>query len=75
MSFIVDSTPGQGIMFGYSSNSLTLKEETLLYPFESFLAELGGSLGLFLGFSFLTLWEIVLKLPRVFSNFCRKYFH
>ena len=53
MSFIVDSTPGQGIMFGYSSNSLTLKEETLLYPFESFLAELGGALGLFLGFSFL----------------------
>ena len=73
MSFIVDSTSGQGIMFGYSSNSLTLKEETLLYPFESFLAELGGSLGLFLGFSFLTLWEIVLKLPRVFLNSWRKY--
>ena len=73
MSFIVDATPGQGIMFGYSSNSLTLKEETLLYPFESFLAELGGALGLFLGFSFLTLWEIVLKLPRVLLNSCRKY--
>ena len=49
---MMDNTGGPGIMFGYSSNSLTLKEETLLYPFESFLAELGGALGLFLGFSF-----------------------
>ena len=44
-------------MFAYSSTSVTLKEETLLYPFESFLAEFGGSLGLFLGLSFLSLWE------------------
>ena len=75
MSFFVDITPGQGIMFGYLSNSLTLKEEKLLYPFESFLAEVGRALGLFLGFSFLTLWDIVLKLPRIFSNSCRKYKH
>ena len=44
-------------MFAYSSTSVTLKEETFLYPFESFLAEFGGSLGLFLGLSFLSLWE------------------
>ena len=49
---MVDNTGGPGLMFGYSSNSLTIKEEALVYPFISFFAEFGGSLGLFLGFSF-----------------------
>ena len=61
-----DATSGLGFMFGYSSNSLTIKEETLLYPFESFLAEFGGSLGLFLGFSFLTIWDIFVSILRRF---------
>ena len=61
-----DATSGLGFMFGYSSNSLTIKEETLLYPFESFLAEFGGSLGLFLGFSFLTIWDIFVSILRIF---------
>ena len=52
MDYIPDATSGPGFMFGFSSNSLTIKEEALLYPFDSFLAEFGGSLGLFLGFSF-----------------------
>ena len=42
-----------GFMFGFSSNSVTVKEEIFLYPFESFVAEFGGCLGLFLGVSFL----------------------
>ena len=33
------------------------EEEVLVYPFQSFLAEFGGSLGLFLGFSFMTIWD------------------
>ena len=28
-----------------------------VYPTVSFIAELGGSLGLFVGFSFLTFWD------------------
>ena len=72
MDFMVDKTGGPGIMFGYSSNSLTIKEEALVYPFMSFFAELGGSLGLFLGFSFLTLWDLVPKVPMVFPHSCRK---
>ena len=72
MDFIVDNTGSPGLMFGYSSNSLTIKEEALVYPFISFFAELGGSLGLFLGFSFLTLWDLVLKVPRVFWHSCTK---
>ena len=56
----MDPTGEYGFMFGFSTTTLTIKEETLLYPFQSFLAEAGGSLGLFLGFSFLNVWNLFL---------------
>ena len=34
-----------------------LETEQYLYPFKSLVAEVGGTLGLFLGFSLMTLWE------------------
>ena len=34
-----------------------VKDEVLVYPFQSFMAEFGGSLGLFLGFSLMTIWD------------------
>ena len=30
-----------------------------MYPVVSFVAEFGGSLGLFVGFSFLTIWDYI----------------
>ena len=53
-----DLPPGQ-IKFGlWSSTELTnIETEVLLYPFTSLLAEFGGTLGLFLGFSFITIWD------------------
>ena len=36
---------------------MTVKEEAMLYPMNSFVAEVGGALGLFFGFSFIGLWE------------------
>jgi hypothetical protein len=33
------------------------KNEELIYPFVSFVAEFGGSLGLFLGFSFMMIFD------------------
>ena len=39
------------------SQNTWVEEESLVYTFESWLAEFGGSLGLFLGFSFMTIWE------------------
>ena len=36
----------------------TKRTEVLLYPLTSFVSELGGSLGLFVGFSFWMFWDI-----------------
>ena len=36
---------------------MTEESEHYMYDFESFVSEFGGSLGLFLGFSFFTLWD------------------
>ena len=42
----------------FSTNMLTVMEEVYSYPFYSLLAEFGGALGLFLGFSFMTFWDL-----------------
>ena len=43
--------------FWAASRKTQIEEEVLLYPFTSFIAEFGGALGLFLGFSFMTIWQ------------------
>ena len=43
----------------FSTNVLTVMEEQYVYPMDSFIAEVGGALGLFLGFSFLMIWDLI----------------
>ena len=43
----------------YATTKVTLKEEISIYPFSSFLAEFGGALGMFLGFSFFMAWNVI----------------
>ena len=48
-----------------STNDVFVKTEQFVYPFSSFLAEFGGALGLFLGFSFMWMWDVL----QIFVNF------
>ena len=43
--------------FGLGSKNVLKRREILIYTFTSFIAEFGGALGLFVGFSFLLLWN------------------
>jgi hypothetical protein len=45
-----------------SSNTVLKRTEELLYPIESFVSEFGGALGLFLGFSFIMVWDVIILL-------------
>ena len=36
---------------------LQVEKEELIYPLQSLVAEVGGALGLFLGFSFIAIWD------------------
>ena len=51
------------------SNNTWVETEELIYPLSSLVAEFGGTLGLFLGFSFMTIWDS-LQFVRVRS--CEK---
>ena len=42
-----------------TSPYLLVESEALVYTVESLVAEFGGALGLFLGFSFMNIWDIV----------------
>ena len=44
-----------------------MEKEQLIYPLTSLVAEFGGTLGLFLGFSFMTVWDTLLFLEERIS--------
>ena len=42
-----------------ASPYMLVETEKLVYTVETLVAEFGGTLGLFLGFSFMNLWDVV----------------
>ena len=62
-----------GLFFAlrFATTKITVREDYEHYPFPSFLAEVGGALGLFLGYSFMTCWDpfymAILKLGIAFK--------
>ena len=50
------------------STDLRIEKEAYVYPAISFIGEFGGSLGLFLGVSFLTIFDIFEVVVLIFSN-------
>jgi hypothetical protein len=49
------------------SNDTRIETEQLIYPLSSLVAEFGGTLGLFLGFSFMALWDRLKNLVGIWK--------
>ena len=47
---------------------ITKRTEVMMYPLESLVAEFGGGLGLFLGFSFMEVWGLVERVIRFITK-------
>ena len=61
------------IMPYFTSKSVKVLREEEAYPFGSLVADVGGVLGLFIGFNFLMIWDLIVwgikKLLRKNNNF------
>ena len=68
MEYVKDDNNVGMFSFGYSSTDMSVNEEDMLYPLPSFVAEVGGALGLFLGFSFFSLWEVFIDLSKYIES-------
>ena len=45
----------------FSGTIIFIEKEELAYPFITLLADFGGVLGLFIGFNFLMIWDIIVS--------------
>ena len=50
------------------SPNLVVEKESLLYNFESLVAEFGGTLSLFIGFSFMAFWDCLEFMLKMFGK-------
>ena len=48
-----------GINIAFDSKEMFVQTEVKVYPFESFLAEFGGALSLFTGFTFVIILDLI----------------
>ena len=48
-----------GMVITYGSLSTIVLREYFIYPFDSLVSDFGGTLGLFVGFSFVMFWDVV----------------
>ena len=49
----------------FASDEITVETEEFVYDLVSFIAECGGALGLFLGFSFFMIWDLLASFKSV----------
>ena len=61
INFIID-----GFQLGFAKLEVVEEKEAFVYDFISFVSEFGGALGLFLGFSFLSIWDLFEPLLSAF---------
>ena len=71
---LFNSTVLKALTLVLSSREIFVKREVQLYEVSSFVGDTGGSLGLFLGFSFFALWEWTVSIAvialRKFGLYC-----
>ena len=54
-----------------AKNEIIEETEVMAYGLVSFVAEFGGALGLFLGFSFLSVWDLGEPVFNKFNKLCK----
>ena len=55
-------------MSHFTTNSVEVLREEKAYSFASMVADVGGVLGLFIGFNFLMIWDWIIKIIESLSN-------
>ena len=68
--FYGDKEDPNKMIFGisFSTSMERVMEEVYDYPVFSFIAEFGGALGLFLGFSFMMFWDVAETIIKKISE-------
>jgi hypothetical protein len=61
-------SPFKHVSVSFATTEIAVHEEKLLYPLISFLAELGGALGMFLGLSCMMVWDFIYYLTSKHSR-------
>ena len=56
-----------------STNDTLVETETLMFPWTSLVAEFGGTLSLFLGVSFMTVWDVFVLSGRFLKHFLQAF--
>jgi hypothetical protein len=57
-----------GFQLGFAKSEYFEEKEVYLYDLTSFVSEFGGALGLFLGLSFFSCWDVL----HIFFTACHK---
>ena len=52
----------------YASNTVLVRKEEIAFPLDSLVADVGGILGLFIGFNFLMIWELIIDFVLILMN-------
>ena len=59
---------GSSLVIRFAQDRIIVETEYYIYDWISFIAECGGALGLFLGFSFVSLLDLPIISQKLFSN-------
>ena len=57
--YFSSSRTGRGLTIVLGAKKFMKRKEVEVYPLESFISEFGGALGLFIGFSFMMIWDLI----------------